>query len=406
MASVYEVIRDRIISSLAAGTVPWRQTWQSLCPMNIATGRPYRGINRILLAGHIWWGTYNQIKHLGGYVRKGEKASGIVVFWSFDEVRRTVSENGDEVAVIMQRDRPLVRYYKVFNLSQCEGIEVEPAGEVQPITTCEDLIARNRPRVGPGEPAYYPGSDQIAMPAPDRFASAEAYYAAFFHELTHWTGHASRLARPGITEPIRFGSERYSREELTAEMGAAFLCAMTGTDVPVAENQAAYIAGWLRHIRDGSAADVIRAAADAQKAADFLTGGGEEISSFLGSSPSLGKASQRDGCSLPAAHITSPGMFMVIGPLVISLAYMPSPRSVNLNASIEPLGGYIGEDRLVCGCDGCHPAERGHDPDPGSVPDIATRPGERPGREERQHRDRGSRPGTGEELLYVMPDGR
>ena len=90
--------------------------------------------------------------------------------------------------------------------------------------------------------------------------------------MTHWTGHASRLNRPGITEPIRFGSERYSREELTAEMGAAFLCAMTGTDVPVAENQAAYIAGWLRHICDGSAADVIRAAADAQRAADFLTG--------------------------------------------------------------------------------------------------------------------------------------
>ncbi|MDD4431843.1 MAG: zincin-like metallopeptidase domain-containing protein, partial [Bacteroidales bacterium] len=107
-------------------------------------------------------------------------------------------------------------------------------------------------------------------------------YAAFFHELTHWTGHASRLNRPGITEPIRFGSERYSREELTAEMGAAFLCAMTGTDVPVAENQAAYIAGWLRHLHDGSAADVIRAAADAQRAADFLTGGGEEVSSFSG----------------------------------------------------------------------------------------------------------------------------
>jgi Antirestriction protein len=120
------------------------------------------------------------------------------------------------------------------------------------------------------------------MPAPDRFASPEAYYAAFFHELTHWTGHASRLDRPGITGPIRFGSERYSREELTAEMGAAFLCAMAGTDMPVAENQAAYIAGWLRHIRNGSAADVIRAAADAQKAADFLTGGGGEVSSFSG----------------------------------------------------------------------------------------------------------------------------
>jgi len=282
MVSVYEVVRDRILSSLEVGTVPWRQTWQSLSPMNIATRKPYRGINRLLLSGHTWWGTYNQIRRMGGHVRRGEKASGMVVFWSCYDTEKVVNENGEQVTVALQRERPLVRYYKVFNLSQCEGVEVEQAGEVRPVATCEDLIARNRPRVGPGEPAYYPAGDRIAMPAPDRFASPEAYYAAFFHELTHWTGHASRLARPGITEPIRFGSERYSREELTAEMGAAFLCAMTGTDMPVAENQAAYIAGWLRHIRDGSAADVIRAAADAQRATDFLTGGGEEVSSFSG----------------------------------------------------------------------------------------------------------------------------
>ena len=169
-------------------------------------------------------------------------------------------------------------------------------------------------QVGPGEPAYYPAGDRIAMPAPDRFASPEAYYAAFFHELTHWTGHASRLNRPGITEPIRFGSERYSREELTAEMGAAFLCAMTGTDVPVAENQAAYIAGWLRHIRDGSAADVIRAAADAQRAADFLTGGGGEGSSFSGGA--AGRASL-----LPAVATESrPGSLRCNGSRTPSLA--------------------------------------------------------------------------------------
>jgi antirestriction protein ArdC len=141
------------------------------------------------------------------------------------------------------------------------------------------------------------------------------YYAAFFHELTHWTGHASRLNRPGITEPIRFGSERYSREELTAEMGAAFLCAMAGTDVPVAENQAAYIAGWLRHIRDGSAADVIRAAADAQKAADFLTGGGEGASSF-----SRAGATGRDSLLPVVAAERRPGSLRCTGSRAPSLA--------------------------------------------------------------------------------------
>lgn len=282
MVSVYEVVRERIISSLEAGTVPWRQTWQSLSPMNIATGKPYRGINRLLLSGHTWWGTYNQIRRAGGHVRRGEKASGMVVFWSCFDTEKVLNENGEQVTMALHRDRPLVRYYKVFNLSQCEGIEVEQAGEVQPIITCEDLIARNQPKVDLGEPAYFPSIDRITMPALERFSSPETYYAAFFHELTHWTGHASRLNRPGTTEPIRFGSERYSREELTAEMGAAFLCALTGTDVPVAENQVAYIVGWLRQIQDGSAADVIRAAADAQRAADFLTGGGEEASSFSG----------------------------------------------------------------------------------------------------------------------------
>ena len=282
MVSVYEVVRERIISSLEAGTVPWRQTWQSLSPMNIATGKPYRGINRLLLSGHTWWGTYNQIRRAGGHVRRGEKASGMVVFWSCFDTEKVTNENGERVTMALHRDRPLVRYYKVFNLSQCEGIEVEQAGEVQPIITCEDLIARNQPKVDLGEPAYFPSIDRITMPALERFSSPETYYAAFFHELAHWTGHASRLNRPGTTEPIRFGSERYSREELTAEMGAAFLCALTGTDVPVAENQVAYIVGWLRQIQDGSAADVIRAAADAQRAADFLTGGGEEASSFSG----------------------------------------------------------------------------------------------------------------------------
>ncbi|NMA09555.1 MAG: hypothetical protein GX932_00800, partial [Methanomicrobiales archaeon] len=190
----------------------------------------------------------------------------------------------------------------------------DDAGDVQPIASCEDVIARNAPRVVPGEPAYLPKSDAIAMPGIDGFASAEAYYAAFFHELTHWTGHAARLDRPGITEPIRFRSERYSREELTAEMGAAFLCAMTGTDVPVVENQAAYVAGWLRHIRDGSAADVIRAAADAQKAVDFLTGGGGETSSF-----SAG-ATGRDSLLPVVAAERRPGSLRCTGSRTPSLA--------------------------------------------------------------------------------------
>jgi antirestriction protein ArdC len=274
MASVYEQVRERILSSLASGTVPWRQTWQGMTPCNVLTGRPYRGINRILLAGSPWWGTYNQVRQMGGYVRRGERAAGMVVFWSMEECRREVNDQGDEVLVRGLRDRPLVRCYKVFHIGQCEGVTVPEGREVRPIVSCEGILGQNEPRVLPGEPAYAPGRDVITMPPAGRFISAEAYYATLFHELTHWTGAAHRLNREGITEAVRFGSERYSREELTAEMGAAFLCAMCGVDTPpLQENTAAYIAGWLRHIREGSAADVVRAATDAQRAADFLTGG-------------------------------------------------------------------------------------------------------------------------------------
>ncbi|WP_067048058.1 ArdC family protein [Methanofollis ethanolicus] len=282
MVSVYEMVRDRIISSLESGTVPWRQTWQGMTPCNIASKRPYRGINRVLLAGATWWGTYRQIQQAGGQVRRGEKAAGLVVLWKYDEERKERDPATGEVRrVVALRDRPIVRYYRVFHLGQCDGIEPEDLAAPAPVASCDEIIRRNAPRVRAGEPAYYPARDVITMPAPARFESMAAYYAAFFHELTHWTGAAHRLDREGITGAVRFGSERYSREELTAEMGAAFLCATTGTDTPpVAENQAAYVAGWLRHIREGTAADVVRAASDAQKAADWITGGPAPASSL------------------------------------------------------------------------------------------------------------------------------
>ena len=272
MVSVYEMVRERIINSLSEGTIPWQQTWQSLSPCNVLTKRPYRGINRILLSGHQWWGTYKQIKQLGGYVRKGEKASGMVVFWSFEEARSEVNDQGDEVIILGRRETPLVRYYRVFNLSQCEDIDVEEIGDVEPIASCEEIIWKNNPSVFAGEPACLPNVDIIQMPGIGRFRTPENYYSTFFHELTHWTGHKKRLGRDGVVSPVLFGSDRYSKEELTAEMGAAFLCAVSGIDMPVIENQTAYISGWLKQIRNGTAADVVRAAGDAQRAVDYLTG--------------------------------------------------------------------------------------------------------------------------------------
>ena len=135
-----------------------------------------------------------------------------------------------------------------------------------------DLPA-NRPSIQHGHAsAYYrPSADLLAMPSPDYFDSGEHYYATLFHELTHATGHASRLARKGIMEAAFFGSSDYSREELIAEMGSAFLCGQCAIDTaPIQENEAAYIASWLRVLRADSKL-VVTAAAQAQKAVDWLT---------------------------------------------------------------------------------------------------------------------------------------
>jgi antirestriction protein ArdC len=274
---VYEIVRDRLVKSLEEGHVPWKKTWDTLgmIPRNLKTGKPYRGINILLLSGGDtpYWATYRQISEMGGQVRKGEHAQGIVVFWSGTKKEKTTDEaTGEEIEVEVERDHPILRYYNVFNASQCDGLEVPSVAEpreIHPIEACEQVFKGNNPKMGIGEPAYREPVDTVLMPPREAFHSAEEYYASGFHEITHWTGHGSRLNRDGVKNP-RFGSETYSREELTAEMGSAFLCGLTGIFPKVEKNSAAYIAGWLSHIKNGSALDVIRAAGDAQKGADFV----------------------------------------------------------------------------------------------------------------------------------------
>ncbi len=280
MATPYDVITDRIMTQLEAGTVPWRKPWSAGgFPRNLVSRREYRGVNVFLLScapyESPYWLTYRQAQELGGHVRKGEHGWPIV-FWKWLERE---DEDGEAKRV------PLLRYYTGFNLTQCEGIPAEkvpattktPPLDFQPIAACEAVVQAmpSPPRLqhGFGQAAYSPPDDTVKMPSPERFTSAEHYYATLFHELTHSTGHKSRLARPGIADSVAaFGSPVYSREELVAEMGAAFLCGRTGIDTaPVTENHAAYVAGWLRALKADSKL-VVMAAAQAQKAADFILG--------------------------------------------------------------------------------------------------------------------------------------
>jgi antirestriction protein ArdC len=178
--------------------------------------------------------------------------------------------------------RFLLRHYRVFNQEQCELpqaiLDKLPKIETHdhsPISACAEIIGcmPKAPEIQhSGSKAFYSAvTDRVTLPPAELFASAEEYYATGFHELIHSTGHEKRLARESILEAAPFGSPTYSVEELVAEMGAAYLCAESGISPAVIENQAAYLAGWLNKLR-GDHRLVIRAAAQAQRAADYVLG--------------------------------------------------------------------------------------------------------------------------------------
>ena len=275
---IYQRITARIIRQLESGTVPWHKPWQggiAGCPKNLISKRTYRGINTFLLscAAHEspYWLTYRQANELGGHIRKGEKSTP-VIFWKWVDKENPQTD---------KRERfPLLRHYNVFNVEQCElppekvpMFSTVPDNDFERIASCEQVVTEMPEppeiRYSGGAAAYRPVTDTVQIPKPERFCGQEEYYSTLFHELTHATGHESRLKRPGITAEIRFGSRSYSKEELVAEMGAAFLCGHCGIENSVIKNSAAYVAGWLQRLRDDKRL-VIHAAAAAQKAADFI----------------------------------------------------------------------------------------------------------------------------------------
>lgn len=278
---VYEIVTEKITAALEAGTVPWQKPWAAAggLPRNFYSGRPYRGMNVVLLAlapyASPWWVTFDQARRLNGNVKRGEKSS-LVTFWKLDEHDR--EEDPDTAA--QRRRAPLLRYYHVFNVEQCEGLfppEPETARyEHDPITLCDDLVngMPHRPEIrrDPRQAYYSPTLDCVGIPDRSQFETPESYYATLFHELVHSTGHASRLDRPTLsTAPAPFGSPDYSQEELVAEFGSAFLCGHTGIFPRTAENQAAYIGGWLKTLK-GDKRLLPVAASRAQKAADYILG--------------------------------------------------------------------------------------------------------------------------------------
>jgi|SRR5690242_14279935 len=273
--TAYERITERIIELLHKGTVPWHQPWdilQTRWPRNLVTQKPYRGINTFLLLSMGYastnWLTFRQAVQLGGSVKKGEKSCP-VVFWKRFQVTDGETEEVKKI--------PLLRLYHVFNVAQCEGLKNVPVADAAAftITDAAEIVA-NMPQPpvikhGMNRACYSPGEDLVGMPERRQFRSEDAYYAVLFHELVHSTGHEKRLKRQGIVERNGFGSDPYSREELVAELGSAFLCGQADIIDRTINRSAAYIEGWLKRLKDDQTL-IVSAAAQAQKAADFILG--------------------------------------------------------------------------------------------------------------------------------------
>lgn len=285
---VYSIITDRVIALMEQGTIPWRKPWRGGAagiPQNAVSQKPYRGVNIFMLAvtsemmgfQSRYWLTYKQAQQLGGNVRQGEKSTP-VIFWKWLDV-----EDTDDAGQKQAREIPMLRYYSVFNADQCEGLsipaEAQNTGDTldfEPIGACENILDHmpNKPEIvhSPQARAYYrPSADQVHIPPKHTFISEQEYYSTLFHELVHSTGHESRLNRRKDAKNAAFGSNDYSKEELVAEMGAAFLCGYAEIETATIENSAAYIRGWLSQLRSDKRL-VVTAAAQAQKAADYILG--------------------------------------------------------------------------------------------------------------------------------------
>lgn len=270
----YDRITERIVALMEQGTVPWHKPWQiqTGMPRNLVTQKPYRGINTFLLMSMGFespnWLTFRQAVQLGGSVKKGEKSCP-VVFWKPMEVK---DEESGEMEKI-----PFLRLYHVFNVSQCEGLKNVPIADETSfaITGAAEIVAKmpQRPHIKHGMTrAYYsPREDLVGMPEPKRFKTEDGYHATLFHELVHSTGHEKRLKRQSITERNGFGSDPYCKEELVAELGSAFLCGQAGIVERTIDGSAAYLENWLTRLKSDKTL-IVYAAAQAQKAADFVLG--------------------------------------------------------------------------------------------------------------------------------------
>ena len=293
--NVYQMVTDRIVAQLEQGLVPWHKPWTGVGledggAVNYVSRKPYSMLNQMLLGREGEYLTFKQIKERGGSIKKGAKA-GVVVFFTTTTYtkREEVQEDGstETVNVVKEHLMPVLKYYNVFHIDDCEGIESkikveEDAGpKISPIESAEKVLNGYVEREKelqfrnniPTDRAYYsPTLDLISVPMLSQYEIAEEYYSTTFHEAVHSTMPENRCNRKSEQKLAAFGSEDYSREELVAEIGSAMLCNNVGIDCEKAfKNSVAYIQGWLKKLKDDNRM-IVWAASRAEKAARYILG--------------------------------------------------------------------------------------------------------------------------------------
>lgn len=275
--NIYEIITSRIIEQMENGIIPWHKPWVG-CGNDVAvshaTGKEYSLLNQMLLGNVGEYLTAKDIRKEHGSIREGEKPS-IVVFWKWLE--KLDEETGET------KEIPYLRYYNVYHITQCDGIKPKYTKEVEYPNTAianakaEKVISEYTARSGvhvsyvEGDRAFYsPATDVVTIPNIFQFDETAEFYSTVFHELTHSTGHVTRLNR--LNKNAHFGSNDYSKEELIAEIGAASLVNNVGLETEKSfRNSAAYIQNWLQVLKNDSRL-IVSAAGKAEKAVNMILG--------------------------------------------------------------------------------------------------------------------------------------
>lgn len=275
---VYTIITNKIIEKLESGIIPWKKPWiGGKGAFNRVSGKSYSMLNQMLLEHDGEYLTFNQITDLGGTVKKGAKGE-MVVFFKMNEYEEKDEESGE----IKVKKYPVLRYYKVFHISNVEGIEpleieetiINVNAETNAFCEVERAVERyiensaiNYEVTNGNRACYSPTTDTIQIPSFKQFVNMNEYYSTLFHEIVHSTGHETRLNRDLKNG---FGSENYAKEELVAELGSVFLNNHYGVETDdTFDNSTAYVQSWLNVLKNDKKL-IVSASTQAEKAANYV----------------------------------------------------------------------------------------------------------------------------------------